>query len=174
MSRNVITAEFRNLDIFRGLDDEQLHCLARQAERVIYKPDQIIVKAGETGDAAIFIVAGRAKALVSSSTRLDPIDVAPGSILGETAMLTEHTYRATVVATTQVRALKITRAAVAEEMLIDRSLAEHFTARLSSRIWKISLEMRRLDQMLLLAEQSLSLPARPSLPKVQNVEVFLH
>ena len=79
--------------------------------------------------------------------------VEPGSLVGEMAMLIEHDYRITVVACSSIRALKITRAQMQAHMLAAPSLAEHFVGRISSRLSRVAVELRRIDQMLALAAE---------------------
>lgn len=152
VSTDSITASLKDLEVFRGLHQRQLTSLVQNAERIVYRAGQNIISEGQPGDGAILIVAGEAEIVEASGERLSQ-KVAPGSLVGELAMLIEHDYRITVVAKGNVRALKISRDAMYEMMLTDRSLTEHFISRLSSRLSRIAIELRRVDGLLALATE---------------------
>jgi CRP-like cAMP-binding protein len=73
------------------------------------------------------------------------------------AMLIEHDYAVTVVARTSVRALKISRQAMLRLMAEDPDLAQHFVDRIATRLTRLAVELRRIDQMLALAAEPPSL-----------------
>lgn len=149
MSISVLARQLMSQEIFRGLSPLQLTEIVRQAERVVYRPGQSIVKAGEQADAAVVVIAGDAVRF----TEVAPGESAPqayavrvGSILGELAMLVEHEHGSTVVAHTTVRVLRITRQALQAQMQEDPALADHFVDRISARLRQIADELRALDQ----------------------------
>ena len=69
-------------------------------------------------------------------------------MLGEGAMLTEHTYGLTVCAVGDVRAIQITRDALFAQLQDDPDLAEHLRARLANRLQRVALELRLIDERL--------------------------
>lgn len=149
---DTLVASLNELEVFRGLKDEQLAAIARSAERVVFKPGQSIVKAGEAGDGAFVVVGGDADVIeAANGVVLQP--VVPGSLVGEQAMLVEHEYRITVMARTSVRALKLTRSEMHQLMLKDRALTDHFVDRFTSRLTRVAVELKRVDQMLALAAE---------------------
>ena len=156
MATDQLVATLQNLEVFRGLGPEQLADIARKAERIVFKPGQTVVEAGHQGDGAYLLVAGDAEVLPDEThpggLRGQP--VVPGSLVGEMAMLIEHEYRITVVARSSIRALKITRAQMQAHMLAAPSLAEHFVGRVSSRLTRVAVELRRIDQMLAMAAEA--------------------
>ena len=136
------------LPLFRGLSPLQLAGIARRAERVAYSPGAVIIEENALAEAAVLIVAGNA-ARVSGpelSGRSEP--VAPGSLLGEAAMLVETTYGSTVVARTAVRAVHITRDAMQEQMLLDPLLADRLVQNLAKRLTAFADELRRVGTLL--------------------------
>jgi CRP-like cAMP-binding protein len=136
------------LPLFRGLSPLQIAAIARRAERVAYNPGAVIIEENGVADAAVLIIAGNA-ARVSGpelAGRSEPI--APGSLLGEAAMLIETTYGSTVVARTAVRAVHITRDAMEEQMLQDPLLADRLVQNLAKRLTAFADELRRVDSLL--------------------------
>lgn len=148
MALDTIAETLTALDLFRGLDPEQLARLAREAERLLIKAGQPLLSAGADGEGALIVVAGSAKALPDPEISFPGEDVGPGTMLGETALLVEHRHRLTVVAETDVRAIRIRRDTLFERMQADPSLAAHFQARLAARLSRLALELRLIDERL--------------------------
>jgi CRP-like cAMP-binding protein len=147
MAIDKLVAPLLRVPLFAGLKPLQLTEIARQAERIGFRPGSTITTAGEPGDGAYLIVAG--EAVRRSGVQEQAIE--PGSLIGEIAMLTEHVYGATVVARGRVHALKIARSALHEQMRDDPPLAEHFTQLLAERLTQVAEEMRGIDEMLAVA-----------------------
>lgn len=134
-----------SVPLFYGLDPEQMSALLDKAERVTYQPGEHLIETGEFGDAAIFVVSGRATQFNPLSS-LDPHDpVEPGALVGEMAMLVETQHHLTVVADEPMKAVKFTRAMIQAEMADDPSLADHFVRRIASRLSDLAVKMRALD-----------------------------
>lgn len=155
MSMDAVSAHLVRLEIFQGLKPLQITEIARHAERVVYKPGQLLIEDGRMGDASIIVVGGEAvriKAPMAPPEHEEPIE--PGSLLGEMAMLIETDYSSTVVARTNVRALRITRDAMLAIMLDDPSLAEHLVAKVARRLHDIAAELRKIDVVLASASGS--------------------
>lgn len=149
MSMDAVSAHLVRLDIFQGLKPLQITEIARHAERVVYKPGQVLIEDGKPGDAAIIVVAGeaaRTKAPMTPGEQEEPIE--PGSMLAEMAMLIETDHSSTVVARSTVRALKITRDAMLSIMLDDSAMAEHLVAKVARRLHSIAAELRKIDVVL--------------------------
>jgi CRP-like cAMP-binding protein len=149
MSMDVVSAHLVRLEIFQGLKPLQITEIARHAERVVYKPGQLLIEDGTAGDAAIIVVGGEA---VRTKAPMAPADheeaIVAGSLLGEMAMLIETDYSSTVVARSMVRALRITRASMLAMMLEDPALAEHLVAKVARRLHTIAAELRKIDVVL--------------------------
>ncbi len=150
---DTLVANLKDLELFRGLDEQQLSAIVRTADRVVFKPGQTIIKAGDAGDGAFVIAGGDAEVVGKDGEPAHP--VVQGSLVGELAMLIEHEYRVTIVASTSVRALKLPRTEIHRLMLDDRSLADHFVDRISKRLSRVAIELKRVDQTLALAAEAL-------------------
>src|SRR5262245_9949214 len=137
MAIDKLVAPLLRVPLFVGLKPLQLTEIARQAERISFRPGSPITTAGEPGDGAYLIVAGEAARVSEAGEQA----VEVGSLIGEIAMLTEHHYGATVVARGRVNALKINRSALHEQMRDDPPLAEHFTKLLAERLTRVAAEM---------------------------------
>lgn len=147
MAAESIENGLRNLELFRGLDPVRLDRIAREAERIIFTDGQPIIEADEDGEAAYVVIDGKALSYPDGPDQ-PPQAVAVGSMLGEMAMLIEHTYAVTVVADGPVRALRIPRPTMLDLMHQDPGLAEHLSTRIATRLTRIAVELRHVDQIL--------------------------
>jgi CRP-like cAMP-binding protein len=146
MPKDRLVAPLLRLPIFAGLRPLQITEIARNAERVKFRPGETVAAAGTQGDGAYLIVSGAADRVLQAGDATEPI--APGSLVGEMAMLVEHDYGATVVARERVLCLKITRAALHAQMLDDPDLARHFERHLRDRLAKVAENLREIDDIL--------------------------
>ncbi len=100
----------RNIPMFRKIDPTKLKLMAFASERLMFKPDQVLVRQGELGDAAFIIVEGTAEVLIDTPD--GPVAVARlkrNDIIGEIAILCDVPRTATVQAIDELTALKITK-----------------------------------------------------------------
>jgi CRP-like cAMP-binding protein len=142
-----LVAPLLRVPAFAGLKPLQITEIARQAERCRFAAGDTIARTGEAADGAYVIAAGLAECLAepwSGTTEL----IEPGWLIGEMAMLVEHTWRATVIARERVLCLKITRAAIHAQMLDDTSLALHFQGRIADRLEQVASDLHRIDNSL--------------------------
>ena len=146
MAIDPLVAPLLRVELFQGLKPLQITEIARSAERIVFRPGDKITEAGKVGDAAFLIVAGAAEWISSqdSDGRGEQIEI--GSLIGEMAMLIEHAYGATIVATGQVRCLKLSRETLHRLMLEDRGLAQHLTSKISQRLNRVAAELRDIDR----------------------------
>jgi CRP-like cAMP-binding protein len=147
MAIDALVKPFLSLPIFRGLKPLELTEIVRRAHRIVYKPGDTIIEEDQTGDAAIVIVAGRGLRIVGGD-RMNAEPVSEGSLIGELAMLVDTVHTSTVIADTQVRALRITREDMHELMLEEPALAEHFSSQIAGRLKRLALELRSVDDAL--------------------------
>ncbi len=95
---------------------------------------QLVVREGEPGDEAYIITAGRCEAFkLEGGGRVSLRIMGPGSVFGETAVLTGGARTASVVALDELTVLVVSRASLVEEICFDswtgafiRTLAERF------------------------------------------------
>ncbi len=149
MAIDKVVAALLRVPLFAGLKPLQITEIGRQAEKLSFRPNQVITKAGQPGDGAFLIVGGQAASVEEGSEQLaTPEPVAPGSLIGEMAMLIEHEFGSTIVAQERVLCLKITRGSLHAQMLDDSSLAEHFRERIAARLRRVHEELRQIDSAL--------------------------
>ena len=148
MAIDALVKPFLLLPLFQGLKPLQLTEIVRRADRIIYRPGDIIIEEDQNGDAAIVIVSGEAVRV----SGLEPGDAAEaiveGSMIGEMAMLVETVHSATIVARSTVKALRLSRTEMHDAMADDPKLADHLTQKITARLQKLALELRSVDQAL--------------------------
>lgn len=147
MAIDKVVAPMLRVPLFCGLKPLQLTEIARRAERMVFRSGGAITEAGAPGDGAYLIVSGDA-VRVPELRSDEPEPIEPGSLIGELAMLIDHAYGATVVAQNRVHCVKILRSALYEQMQADPAMADHFSSALVARLTRVALEMRRIDQLL--------------------------
>jgi CRP-like cAMP-binding protein len=148
MAIDALVAPLLKIALFQGLRPLQITEIARRAERIMFRPGQTIVEADAEADGAFVIVSGEALRTKGPDLGAEPEPVVVGSLIGEMGMLVETEHMSTIVARTAVRALKITRAGMYEQMAEDARLADHLVARITSRLKNLAVELRAIDQSL--------------------------
>ncbi len=146
MSTNTLARAFLRVAIFQGLHPLQLSEIARRSDRIIFQPGDTIIEKDHPGETAYLIVSGQAVRVLNQND-VEPAEVIPeGSIVAEMMMLIDSAHTSTVVAQTQVRALGIDRVTLHKMMLEDRSIAEHFVAKITSRLSQLAIALRQIDK----------------------------
>lgn len=148
MAINALVQPLLGVELFQGLKPLQITEIARRADRIVYRPGDVIVAEDTTGDAAILIVAGEAARMSGPGLGGQVEPVAEGSLVGEMAMLVDTVHSSTVIARSAVRALRISRSELLEQMEADPELAEHFVARITGRLSRLAEELRAVDNAL--------------------------
>ncbi len=146
MSIDALVKPLLQISIFRGLKPLQITQIARRAERIVYRPGETIIEEDCVGDAAVLIVSGDAVRVSGPAQTGSPEPVAPGSLVGEMAMLVESMHSSTVIARGNVRAMRINRSELLRQMEEDPTLADHFLERISGRLRLLAEDLRAVDQ----------------------------
>ena len=148
MALDIVVQSLLRVELFAGLKPLQLAELARRSDRIVYKPGDSIITEGAIGDAAVLIVAGEAVRISGPALSKPAEPVAEGSLVGEMAMLIETEHSSTVVARTPTRAIRLTRAAVLEQIAADPSIADHLSRKLARRLHDVAGHLRQIDETL--------------------------
>jgi CRP/FNR family cyclic AMP-dependent transcriptional regulator len=100
----------RRVPLFAEIEPAKLKLLALMSERVGYEPGRVIVRQGDTADAAYLIIEGHAE--VVAETPAGPVALAtlgPNETVGEMGILCNMPRNATVRAADRVIALRINK-----------------------------------------------------------------
>lgn len=171
MAIDVLVAPLLRLPIFHGLKPLQITEIVRRAERIVYRPGQMIIEENAEADAAIIVVDGEA-VRVSGPELASRAEVVPkGALLAEMAMLIETQHSSTVVARGNVRALRLPRSEIQDIMAEDPSVADHFVGKITGRLSRIAAELRRVDATLAGADTT-ALSHRPAAPAAHDAAVL--
>lgn len=148
MAIDALVKPFLRLPLFQGLKPLQLTEIVRRADRVVYQPGDTLIEEDKTGDSAIVIVSGEAARIAGTDDGSPADTIVEGSIIAELAMLVETVHSATIVARTQVRALKISRDDMHAQMAGDPRLAEHMMEKIALRLRRLAMEVKAIDNAL--------------------------
>jgi CRP-like cAMP-binding protein len=139
------------LPLFQGLTPLQLTEIVRRAERIIYRPGDVIVAEDEASDAAIVVVSG-------NCIRINDNGEAPqkprgealpeGVMIAELAMFIEIVHTTTVLAQGPVKALRLTRLKMQELMEEDNELAQHFSSCIITRLKLLAKDVKAVDTLM--------------------------
>ncbi len=141
---NSILASLLRVPLFGGLRPLQITEIGRQAERVRFRPGSVLAQAGQTADGAHLIVSGTAERRTGDAT--EPVEA--GSLVCELAMFIAYAPVSTIVAVERIHALRITQAALHEQMLADPALARHFEDIFIERLQRAVADAREVDRLL--------------------------
>lgn len=159
MAIDALVRPFLSVELFRGLSPLQITEIARRADRIVFRPGDTLIEENAEADAAILIVSGEAVRIGGPALNGPAEPVPQGALLAEMAMLVETLHSSTVVARTPVRALRITRSEMLEQMGEDTGLARHFEERISKRLSRLAAELREIDRLMLGSPGQLVPPA---------------
>ena len=99
----------RKIPLFANIEPAKLKLMCFASERITFKEGQSLCEQGDIGDAAYVIIEGTADVIVTRDTPLVVAQVGKNDIVGEIAILVDIPRTATVTATSELTALKITK-----------------------------------------------------------------
>ena len=112
----------------------------------IYKPGQVIIRQGESGDCMYVIQAGRVEVFQQSDGKeVHLANLDQGDFFGEMALFDRQIRSATVRAIDQVRLLTIDKKTFLSRIHEDPSLAFRIVQQMSHRIRELNAELARLQ-----------------------------
>ncbi len=148
MSPDLLMLSLLGAPLFSGLAPLQLKVLALTSERISFRDGEALIRAGEEGDAAYLVVSGEVAVGIEEGEADERAVLPAGTLVGELAMLIETEHGSTVTASGTVNALKFSRQMMHELMQRYPGMAEHFTAKLRSRLERMAEALREIDEML--------------------------
>jgi CRP/FNR family transcriptional regulator/CRP/FNR family cyclic AMP-dependent transcriptional regulator len=122
-----------SLPLFSRLGKRQLRKIAGLAQFVEFTEGDVVVQAGEPGDAFYVILSGRAKVLGKPRARA----LRTGSYFGEMALIDGEPRSATIMASTELQAMKLPRRPFMKLLEQDPKIAVAMLADLSARVRRL-------------------------------------
>lgn len=163
MARDALIAALRRITLLNGLTPLQITEIARRADRIVFKPGKQIITANEPADAAVVIISGTAERVTGPGLTRSPQPLPAGTILAEMAMLVDMVPTSTVLALSEVRALRLTREEMHRLLAEDVEINDHFLAKAAARLRHIAAQMQEIETTLAgSASCRNSRPATPS------------
>jgi CRP-like cAMP-binding protein len=148
MAIDALVLPLLNVPLFQGLKPLQLTEIVRRADRIVYRPGEVIVTAHGEPDAAVLVVSGEAVRTEGPGLDEGAEAIPAGALISEMTMLIETECTSTVVARTPVRALRIVRSEMLAHMVDDPTLADHFIAKISGRLSSFVDGLKEIDRKL--------------------------
>lgn len=99
----------RRIPLFANIEPSKLKLMAFTSERLTFAGGERLFSEGEEGDAAYIIIDGTADVVVGDEVPLTVAQVGRNDIVGEIAILCDVPRTATVVATSELTTLRITK-----------------------------------------------------------------
>ena len=99
----------RRIPLFANIEPAKLKLMCFASERITYKSGQSLCEQGDIGDAAFIIIEGSADVIVTRDAPIVVAQVGKDDIVGEIAILVDIPRTATITATNELTALKITK-----------------------------------------------------------------
>jgi len=99
----------RKIPLFAKIDPAKLKLMCFASERLTFKNGQSLFERGDSGDAAYILIDGTADVIVQNDKPSVVAQVGKNDIVGEIAILCDVPRTATVTATSELTALKITK-----------------------------------------------------------------
>jgi CRP-like cAMP-binding protein len=127
---------FREADIFKPLDDENLEMLMSESSHWFYGRGEHIVKQSESGDSVYLILEGSAGVYVEIPGKKEPVIVghlSSGDFFGEKSLLTGEPRGASVKAESDIEVAEIEKRDIAPILEATPGIAEALSKRLAER-----------------------------------------
>ena len=131
---SALAAALSGVPLFAGLSKRHLRKIAKVAKTSAFSPGRPIVREGSPGNTFFVILEGRARVVSEGAASVALAELGQGDFFGELALLDGGPRSATVVATTRVEALRLSRTAfrrlVVEEPELGLRVMEDLARRL--------------------------------------------
>ena len=100
----------RGIPLFERMEPSKLKLLAMTSDRVNFRPEAVMMKQGDDGDAAYVIIDGKGDVLIDTPNgSIKVAELGPGQIVGEIAILIDVPRTATIKTPEGLTALKISK-----------------------------------------------------------------
>ena len=156
--------EFRAIDFLAVLDAQAIQDLAKNAQKRVYLPRELVVREGEPGEEFFVVMTGEADVVITAGDQTTPVaTLKKGQFFGEMSLLTGAPRSATVQAKSQLTVTVIGKNAMGQVMSRTPSLADQFGTILAARQSALATTRETADRAARLkpgAEDGKSLTAR--------------
>jgi len=111
MSINTEVEALRTIPMFRTIEPAKLRLLAFISERITFRTGEILCTQGEPGDSAFIILEGHGDVLVTANGDAERkvAEIKKNDVVGEMALLTDMPRTATVKASGEITALRVSK-----------------------------------------------------------------
>ena len=99
----------RKIPLFANVDPAKLKLMCFASQRLTFAKGQTLCDQGDVGDAAYVIIDGTADVVIENNGPLVVAQVGKNDIIGEIAILCDVPRTASVVATSELTALEVTK-----------------------------------------------------------------
>ena len=133
----------RGIPLFANIEPSKLKLLAFTSERLTFEDGETLFEQGDMGDAAYIIIQGQAEVIVDAPS--GPMTVAKldhNAIIGEIAILCDVPRTATVRATSELVALKISKDVFFRLVLDFPQMAVEIMRELAHRLETTTVQLR--------------------------------
>ena len=167
-SSDIVFRAVRNVPLLRGLTDNQVRAIAARAERVMFSAGDVLVQEGVQHTSTTVIVDGFVECISGIGANAEStVRLQSGTVLTEMAMVVEIEATSTVIAKTQVKAIRIHQRDMLEALESDPDVSERLIEEVSERLRETAADLRAIEQDWASPERELddhlpgfSLPAR--------------
>jgi CRP/FNR family transcriptional regulator, cyclic AMP receptor protein len=119
------------LPLFSALRKRQLRGIAKLTKIVDYSPGEVIVQAGDRGDALFLVLDGRARVVGKSAV------LQPGDFFGELGLIDGGPRSATITATSAARVMQLPREGFVKAMKEDPGIGLAIMETLAGRLRRL-------------------------------------
>lgn len=99
----------RKIPLFANIEPAKLKLMCFASQRMTFNPGQLLCSQGDVGDSAYIILEGEAEVVVENDGPLVVAKIGKNDIIGEIAILCDVPRTASVIATSELTALEITK-----------------------------------------------------------------
>jgi CRP/FNR family cyclic AMP-dependent transcriptional regulator len=137
----------RSIPIFQNIEPAKLKLLAFTSERITFAEKQVLCKQGDMGDAAYVIVAGDADVVIDTPNGpLTVAQVGKNAFIGEIAILCDVPRTATIIATSNLETLKITKDLFFRLVMEFPTMAVEVMRELAGRLEQANLQLAEANR----------------------------
>ena len=138
--------ELREVPLFSEMDEQEVAGIRAIMQEMKFKPAQVIIREGESGDLFYVITEGRAEIVIHDADGAELIlhEAGPGEFFGELSMLTKEPRSARVRATDNVTTLALKRDDFFEFLRAHTNAAIDVLVELGGRLHENDAILRRM------------------------------